>query len=447
MISSGRVDAPVIIIGGGILGSSLAYWLSSLYEPGSVVLVDQEDEYGRHASSRNTGVIHRPFYLNPSIRPIFARASQISYDFWREFTREHHLPWNPVGTIELAVQQEDIARLEKYQQWAVTNGMHPDELEMRNGSSLSSIAPGVHAAAGLLVRTDTSVDFGACTRTMAGIAQANGVECISSVRIDAVREHVDGVVVEGTRGFGRRASFVINCAGANGLMLARAMGVHQGLVDIFFRGDYWILDPKSVAGITSNLYTIPRHPDFPFLDPHIIARWDGTMMIGPTAVPVVGPYAYEHLVQDTGSVIRLMRHGFSAGFWKLLFNQQFLQLASQEWKSTFSVNAFIDRVRHFFPSLERRHLLRPGLPGIRGSLVDESGSFIKEALARSTPHSLHILNYNSPGATGAPAYTASIVDRLERQGVLACLQKRSIPLQIAGEYHSIASQMHSQMRR
>ena len=437
----GRINEPVAIAGGGILGSSLAYWLSALDEPGSVVFVDQEEECTRHAGGRNTGVVHRPFYLDPSTRPIFARASQLSYFFWRDFTAEHHLAWNPVGTLELAIREQDVERLERYQRWALANGMHQDELEMCSASALSMIAPGVRAAAGLLVRTDTSVDFGACTRALATMAQAQGVECVYSVRIHTARENDDSVLVEGTNGFARFASFVINCAGANGLLLAKAMGCAQGVLDIFFRGDYWVLDPKAVPGISSNIYTVPGHSDFPFLDPHIIVRWDGTMMIGPTAVPVVGPYAYERLVQDPQSVLHLMRHGLSAGFWRLFLNPQFLHLAVQEWKSSFFVTAFIERVRRFFPALERRHLLRPGLPGIRGSLIDESGSFIQEALERSTPRSLHILNYNSPGATGAPAYTAWIADRLEQQGALSQVQKRSVPLQTAQQYHVIASQM------
>ena len=33
-------------------------------------------------------------------------------------------------------------------------------------------------------------------------------------------------------------------------------------------------------------------------------------------------------------------------------------------------------------------------------------------------NSFHIVNYNTPGATGAPAYSAFVVKRLEENGVI-----------------------------
>ena len=59
----------------------------------------------------------------------------------------------------------------------------------------------------------------------------------------------------------------------------------------------------------------------------------------------------------------------------------------------------------------------------RGQDVKNNGNFAKEALEINGPRSFHILNYNSPGATGAPAFGAYIVQKLIKNGILV---KRAI---------------------
>lgn len=67
----------IAIVGGGILGTSIAYWLSSLYND-KVTVFEKELQLALHASSRNTGVVHQPFYLDPQQKKIFAKSSRLS---------------------------------------------------------------------------------------------------------------------------------------------------------------------------------------------------------------------------------------------------------------------------------------------------------------------------------------------------------------------------------
>ncbi|TMI27432.1 FAD-dependent oxidoreductase [Candidatus Bathyarchaeota archaeon] len=94
----------VTIIGGGILGTSLSYWLANQYE-GRVAVIEKEQQVAVHTSKRNTGVIHRPFYLDPVNRRVFARASQAAYGMWKSYAKERGLPWSPVTTFEVATRE------------------------------------------------------------------------------------------------------------------------------------------------------------------------------------------------------------------------------------------------------------------------------------------------------------------------------------------------------
>ena len=54
----------IAILGGGILGTTISYWISNLYDS-SVCVIEKESNVAQHTSGRNTGVVHTPFYLNP----------------------------------------------------------------------------------------------------------------------------------------------------------------------------------------------------------------------------------------------------------------------------------------------------------------------------------------------------------------------------------------------
>ena len=43
---------------------------------------------------------------------------------------------------------------------------------------------------------------------------------------------------------------------------------------------------------------------------------------------------------------------------------------------------------------------------------------IRDRIERESHNSFHIVNYNSPGATGAPAFSALVVKKLQNKGIL-----------------------------
>ena len=108
-----------------------------------------------------------------------------------------------------------------------------------------------------------------------------------------------------------------------------------------------------------------------------------------------------------------------------LFNPDFMMLATEEWASSISKRAMAKRVQEFLPALHMKYLARPGTAGVRAQVVDPHGNFVKEAIEIPGPHSFHVVNYNSPGATGSPAYTAWIVQLLAKAGHLDHLKAKA----------------------
>ena len=64
----------IVIIGGGILGVSIGYFLA-LNSKANTIIIEQEKNVGYHTSSRNTGKVHSPFLYDPEKKKIFAKVA------------------------------------------------------------------------------------------------------------------------------------------------------------------------------------------------------------------------------------------------------------------------------------------------------------------------------------------------------------------------------------
>src|SRR3990170_1075045 len=155
-------DRDVAIVGGGILGTCVAYWLAARYD-GRIVVLERERDVAMHTSRRNTGVVHRPFYLNPQKARRFARAAQVSYGLWKSYAAAKRLPWRDVGTWKVAGDEKGVSLLGTYATWAVENGMDASEVELLDGRQVSEREPNLTCEGALLVKTDTVVSYAAFT--------------------------------------------------------------------------------------------------------------------------------------------------------------------------------------------------------------------------------------------------------------------------------------------
>ena len=50
-------------------------------------------------------------------------------------------------------------------------------------------------------------------------------------------------------------------------------------------------------------------------------------------------------------------------------------------------------------------------------MIDENGKFVPDVILLEEDSSFHILNYNSPGATGALPFSAHVIYQLHKRGL------------------------------
>ena len=407
----------IAIIGGGILGTTISYWLSALTNH-KVCVIEKEDVVAYHASSRNTGVVHSPFYLDPQKKKKIAKAALLSHGLWHDYAKQHNISWKDTGTIEIALDESQHHTLEKYQKWGAQNGLSDDDLELLDASQISQKEPNVKCHSGIYCKKDASTDYGSLTTQLYLESKQNGAQFFFSSKLDQIKNQILTLHNGKSIQFG----FLINCAGGYSLNIAKQMGLAKEYSSLHFRGEYWKIEPKYAGLVGTNIYTVAKFAAFPFLDPHWIRKADGTVEIGPNAVPVSSPEAYSGV--GISKTISKLGEIFSGSSKKLLLNSEFLSLVSKEWKSSISKTAMVNRVKEFIPKVKPQYFTARGTAGIRTPIITKDGTFLPETLELQSDNSLHVINYNSPGATGAPAYSAFLVQKLSDDGIISITNKK-----------------------
>lgn len=422
----------VAVIGGGVLGTSIAYFLSGkAKDPSSIALIEQERDIARHTSSRNTGKVHAPFLYDPAKKKTFAKAAYLGYEMWEKYAREKRLPFVRDGVLEVATDEKGIERLHKYIVWGEANGLERHELLFLDKKQVAEMEPNVRCESAIYCSKDGSVDYGAFTKALLQDLRSFGCGVLLGRKVNRISRK--GTYSISTDGGAIEAEFVVNAAGGNAVDIAHLMGVAKEYTDLHFRGEYWQA-PEQYRDLTKlSIYSVPRHAEYPFLDPHWIVRADGRREVGPNAVPVFGPYAYG-LGRNFADMIPKIIESSRTGARKIAFDRQFMRLASAELKSSLSKTAMIGRVREFLPAIKASAFTTRGTAGIRSSVVDSAGRFVPDTLVIKRDSSLHVLNYNSPGATGALPIAAGVAAQIAEMGALQAGEPRTLwdPTEVAG---------------
>ncbi len=91
-------------------------------------------------------MIHRPFYLNPKKKRVFALSAQKSYFLWEKFSSQFGLPWSQHGTIEVAIDDSSLPTLDQSRGWALENGMvEGKDFEILDSQGVKKLEPEVTA--------------------------------------------------------------------------------------------------------------------------------------------------------------------------------------------------------------------------------------------------------------------------------------------------------------
>ena len=115
------ITTDILIVGGGIVGVSIAKELASRYPDLNITLLEKEAAVARHASGRNSGVLHAGFYYSPD--SLKAKFTVEGNKLLTDYCLRHNLTINRCGKIVVAKDAEELEGIFELKRRGDKNGV------------------------------------------------------------------------------------------------------------------------------------------------------------------------------------------------------------------------------------------------------------------------------------------------------------------------------------
>jgi L-2-hydroxyglutarate oxidase LhgO len=358
-----KVD--ILVIGGGIIGLAVARTLSEDFE--DVVLVEKEESFGRHTSSRNSEVIHSGIYYpqNSKKAKLCLSGSELIY----EYAQQRNIPYSKCGKLVVATSEEEVTELLKLKENGEKNGV--SGLEIIDAEKCQELEPQVKAVKALFVPTTGIIDTHKLMESLENDAEKNGAFLVYDMEVISIDPLDDGYVVNFGNGEVFEAIHIVNCAGLYSDQIAQMVGINikrENLQLHWCKGEYF--KSNNIKNINHLVYPLPD-PKGIFLGIHLTINLRGEVRFGPNA------YYLDELNYNMDET----------------YKNEFLK----------SINKYID--------INADKLHRDDC-GIRPKLQPKGGDFrdfyIEEESEKGFPNFINCIGIESPGITASLAIAEEV---------------------------------------
>ena len=264
----------VAIIGGGVIGCSIARELSRLAL--KVVVLEKGSDVASGSSKANSGIVHGGYDCKPGT--LKAKFNVLGNPMFDERSKTLDFPFKRNGSLVLAFHEEDRAQLEHLLEQGKKNGV-PD-LRIIEAEEIRSFEPNISDAvvAALYVPTGGIVCPYEMTVAFAENAAENGVEFKLGFPVESVKKQ-DGVFqIAGPAGQ-LTARVLINAAGLYADTINNMLSKSRFTITPR-RGEYCLMDKTEGGLVSHTLFQLPTKAGKGIL---VTPTVDGNLLLGPTS--------------------------------------------------------------------------------------------------------------------------------------------------------------------
>ena len=268
-----KIDCAVI--GAGVVGLAVARRLAQAGR--EVVILEAEEAFGTHTSSRNSEVIHAGIYYPTN--SLKARLCVAGRSALYRYCAEHDVNHRRIGKLVVATDEEQIAGLDKYRDQAEINGV--SDLKRLSAREIAELEPEVCAVAGFLSPSTGIIDSHGLMLSYLGDAEAFGASLALASPVVSGAVSNAGIVLDvgGKEAMRVVCRTVINAAGFHAQALARAIaGIPSATIPptYYAIGHYYTLAGK--APFRRLVYPVARQD---WLGVHVTVDLGGQVKFGP----------------------------------------------------------------------------------------------------------------------------------------------------------------------
>ena len=390
-----------LVIGGGVIGISIARELKSRNPNSGVCILEKEHQCGLHASSRNSGVLHAGFYYTAD--SLKARFTKEGNQRLTKYCEVKNLALKKCGKLVVAQNESELVWLDELMTRARNNGV---PLELITDEESQAIEP--------RAKTYQKALFSPTT------ASINPTELVKSLLSDAIQE---GVQLKTNTQYIHRvgkssiktsngifeAKYIINAAGLYADKIGRDFNFSKDYRILPFKGLY-LYSNEPPGALNTHIYPVPDLTN-PFLGVHFTITSDDKIKIGPTAIPAFWREQYQgwsnfNMPELTEIILR------QAGLF-LSSNFDFKAIAFRELKK-YSKPLLVSLATKLAKGVDIKHYRQWGLAGIRAQLLNIRKKELEmDFVLEGDKQSMHILNAISPGLTCALPFADYVCDQIE----------------------------------
>lgn len=384
MINSKNYD--YLIIGGGIMGLTIGYELRKKYPEKEIAIIEKEDDVARHASGRNSGVLHAGFYYTSS--SLKAKFTVDGNRIMKEFCHENGIFVNECKKVVVATNESELESLYELERRGKQNGV---DIRLIDEEELYKIEPNAKTyKKALYSPTTASVDPKEVCQKLKEILLLKKADIYFNTKYI---KRKDEYIITNNNVF--KADFLINTAGLYADVIARDYGFSKDLIIIPFKGIYLKYSGKDMF-ITTNIYPVPNLLN-PFLGVHYTITSHDHIKIGPTSIPAFWRENYKGFNNFKFKEFIQIFYYETLLFFTNSFN--FRKLAIGEIKK-YNRKHFVSLAQKLSDKGDEKLFNQWLDPGIRAQILNKKTLKLEmDFIVEGDHKSLHVVNAVSPAFT------------------------------------------------
>lgn len=269
----------VIVIGGGVVGCSVARELSRY--TADILVLERGNDVSVGTSKANSGIVHGGYDAKPGT--LKARYNVAGNAMFDRLSAELDFPFRRNGSMVLCFDENDIGKLEALQAQGVQNGVQG--MYIVRGDAVRAMESHVseQAVAALVIPSGGIVSPYEMTIAYAENAATNGVKFRFGSQVVALTKVDGGIEVRCADGYTDVARYVVNAAGVyadeiNNMISSVRLHITAR------KGDYELMDKTCGYLADHTLFQLPTVMGKGVL---VTPTCHGNILVGPTATDVV----------------------------------------------------------------------------------------------------------------------------------------------------------------
>lgn len=249
--------ADITIIGAGVMGAAVAYFLSK-YQC-EVVVLEKENDVAEATSLANSGIVHSGHDPKPDTYK--ARFNVEGNRMYPELCRHLHVLYRQTGAFVVAVNEEEREILQMLKRQAEERGIPCEEID---GETARKMEPNLseNIIAAISLPTTGVVDPWEITLGMMEEAVLNGCDLRLNHQVVGIKQKETGYQIEvedlvKNESYHLETRYVINCAGVYSDQIFALLEKEIDYKITPRRGQYFVLDNTIAPLVSRPIYPVP----------------------------------------------------------------------------------------------------------------------------------------------------------------------------------------------